>query len=630
MDGGVSRGSTQYGFKYMINNTIAIRHLSFTGPNRPKACITFNQGLNVLYGASETGKSFVLEAIDFMLGGRDLRDIPERVGYDRVFLGIETSNGEKFTLVRSTSGGAFTLFDNLFEELPDDSVPRMDLIATHNAKNENNISTFLLNEIGLAQSKLKSNARGETKNLSFRNLSHLCLVDEGNILKKHSPIEDGIPTQRTLEYSLFKLLLTGVDDSSFNTLPKTIIQARAASIEAIDGLLKEFKSQLDQENSASEAELSDQLERLEITILQEQAIVKVNEEAYQALATELSKLRGQIQNGIERRAEINELLARFALLDKHYLSDIARLDGIREAGALIASLDKVSCPLCGAHPEQQHVETDCVGNVQNVAIAANAESEKIIRLRLELEQTVSQLRSEAASFDRLLPKIKDKVILVEQEMQSIQPQISGKRESYVDLIETRSQIKDTLKIWSLTAELSTRKERLVSESAADKIIEKHKVDLSSDTLDQFAQMVEKILKTWEVPDSERVYFDETTKDVVISGKRRGDRGKGMRSITHAAFNIALLEFCRNKDRPHPGFVILDSPLLAYREPEDSADDLRETNVQEMFYNYLVNITDRQIIIIENIDPPIEIKQLPTSIMFSKNDAQGRYGLFPIS
>ncbi|MGC1349937.1 MAG: hypothetical protein WA858_09170 [Xanthobacteraceae bacterium] len=34
----------------------------------------------------KTGKSFILEALDFMLGaGADLRDIPERVGYDRIF-----------------------------------------------------------------------------------------------------------------------------------------------------------------------------------------------------------------------------------------------------------------------------------------------------------------------------------------------------------------------------------------------------------------------------------------------------------------------------------------------------------------------------------------------------------------
>lgn len=75
-------------------------------------------------------------------------------------------------------------------------------------------------------------------------------------------------------------------------------------------------------------------------------------------------------------------------------------------------------------------------------------------------------------------------------------------------------------------------------------------------------------------------------------------------------------------------MILDSPLLAYREPEDENDDLSETDVQENFYKYLSNWDDRQIIIIENVNPPDYVKEMETSTMFSKNIQQGRYGLFP--
>jgi DNA repair ATPase RecN len=47
---------------------LTIRHLCFTGPDRETASVTFGHGLNVIYGASETGKSFIVEALDFMLG----------------------------------------------------------------------------------------------------------------------------------------------------------------------------------------------------------------------------------------------------------------------------------------------------------------------------------------------------------------------------------------------------------------------------------------------------------------------------------------------------------------------------------------------------------------------------------
>jgi DNA repair ATPase RecN len=60
---------------------LQIRHLTFIGTNKPAASVSFGSGFNLIYGASDTGKSFIVESLDFMLGGRrELRDIPERVG----------------------------------------------------------------------------------------------------------------------------------------------------------------------------------------------------------------------------------------------------------------------------------------------------------------------------------------------------------------------------------------------------------------------------------------------------------------------------------------------------------------------------------------------------------------------
>lgn len=154
-------------------------------------------------------------------------------------------------------------------------------------------------------------------------------------------------------------------------------------------------------------------------------------------------------------------------------------------------------------------------------------------------------------------------------------------------------------------------------------------DLSSTTLDEFAVQVGNLLKEWNFPDADHVHFDEQTRDLIISGKRRSSRGKGMRSITHAAFIIGLMEFCLNNELFHPGFVVLDSPLLAYRQPENNEDDLSGTDVQDKFYEYLSKWNDRQILVIENVNPPASIRARPSSIFFSKNPDQDRYGFFPV-
>src|SRR5258707_6649137 len=84
-------------------------------------------------------------------------------------------------------------------------------------------------------------------------------------------------------------------------------------------------------------------------------------------------------------------IARFQLLDEHYGSDLARLEGVREAGSLLGALSPQICPLCGASPESQKHEADCDGNIEVVVSAADAESRKIKLLRSELHETVDQL-----------------------------------------------------------------------------------------------------------------------------------------------------------------------------------------------------------------------------------------------
>ena len=90
-----------------------------------------------------------------------------------------------------------------------------------------------------------------------------------------------------------------------------------------------------------------------------------------------------------------------------------------------------------------------------------------------------------------------------------------------------------------------------------------------------------------------------------------------------------MEFCRDRSLPHPGFVILDSPLLAYWKPEGDDDDLRGTDLKEMFYRYLLGLNkDSQVIIVENEHPPDFVSAEGSVIVFTKNPHQGRYGFFP--
>ena len=89
--------------------------------------------------------------------------------------------------------------------------------------------------------------------------------------------------------------------------------------------------------------------------------------------------------------------------------------------------------------------------------------------------------------------------------------------------------------------------------------------------------------------------------------------------------IGLLLEVKRKQLPHPGFVLLDSPLVTYREPDEHMGE----GVKWAFYRTLAgSMGSAQVIVLENEEPPAEIKQNISFTGFTKSETVGRYGLFP--
>jgi hypothetical protein len=618
----------------LMGSGFRIRSLSFHGPNREPALLEFGRGLNVIYGASDTGKSFVVEVIDFMLGGRaPLRDIPERVGYDRVLMGIQTIlGGMRYTFSRSADGGRFKVYPGLHTEPPREDIEGHELGDQHSDRNVDNLSFFLLMLCGLAGRRIRRNKRGDTNSLSFRNIARLLIVTETEITADRSPLSDGNPTADTPNFATFKLLLTGVDDSALvgGSARTPEEQSREAQLELLDQLIDDYRCRL-KEFTKEPSTLREQSERLEQALQRDFNQLRTTEAEYRDIVGKRRDLRERLEQGLDRRGEIAGLLERFALLEQHYNSDIKRLRGIEEAGTLFDVLGQTSCPLCGADPEHHRADEACDGDVAAVVAAARSEIAKIELLKLELGETQKELKQEAVSFDRRLPKVEEELREIAERVEKvISPGLARMRGGYTELVDKRSEVRQAEALYQSLQDMERRRGTLSNGALEQQVQSVANGDVPSETSYKFALTVERILHAWHFPNAERVSFDAKSRDLIIAGKHRIARGKGLRAITHAAFTIGLLEYCREQDTPHPGFVILDSPLLAYRAPEGAEDDLRGTDLNERFYEYLARTPDdRQVIIVENSNPPAAIVARQLSQMFTSSPHQGRYGYFPI-
>jgi len=609
----------------MNDSYLQLRNIHFRGPDA-SAELDFQPGVNVICGASDTGKSFLVDSIDFMLGGSALKEIPERSKYDKISLCLAAIEDEEIKLQRAMAGGNFQLF-NLTEG--GDAEP-VTLKQNHAHDKVDNLSGYLLDKIGLLGKRiLKSKKKGTTQSLSFRNLARLAIVQESEIQQTGSPFWSGQYATKTSEIATIKLLLTGIDDSS---VVPDVDQSpdNTRQIALIDELLLDLQSEIEDLGEDQE-ELETQLERLEGSIETRREELTSSQKALDKLVDDRRQLFERKQEASNRLDEIGDLLTRFGLLSDHYNVDLKRLTAIQESGSMFAHVERVACPLCGADPEAQHLDETCDGDVEAVVAAATAEIEKIQQLQAELGTTAADLTAESAELTENLRGIEAEYHTLNREIQeSVGPEVTEVRASFSALVEKRSSVQKAADLFARYNKLVAKRTSLLEddgdlESASPEMT----TGIPESVAHAFSSKVSDILKAWHFPGECHVYYDKDSSDFVIDGKPRSSRGKGLRAITHAAVSIALLEYCQSNGSSHPGFVVLDSPLLAYFKPEgDEEHALRGTDLKERFYDYLIkhHRQNSQVIIIENQHPPEHVEGLVTLTVFTGNPNTGRYGL----
>lgn len=618
---------------------ITLSGLTFTGEGQEPASVSFGPELNVLWGASNTGKSFTVKTVDFMLGGGSaLPDITEREGYDSAWLNLTLPKSGDTTFMRALAGGAFEVLPGTVFASDPKRKDRSKLSGKHNAARPDNMSQFLLSELGLSGKMIAQDAYGKKRSLSFRDLVRYCLVDEAAIQSETSPVESGQVIGTTEEHSVLKLMLTGQDDSAVVTVTdrKTFKTSTAAKIEVIDELLKAVNDELDAEFPDAGG-LEEQNKKLEQSWLEAQNEAQAAQESICDKLQVKSRIAREIFQSTQRQGEIQLNFGRFEQLDDVYASDIQRLESIEEAGFLLSLAGDQPCPLCGASPDDQ-AHSHGMDDIKRARAGANAEISKIKKRRSELQFTIQSMSNEGLHLERSLEELEGELQRVEFDLSRMAPSASASKKRLDEVLKVRDHVKRGLELLQQRASLTERKEALAKAKPLTKV-DKPTLGAPGTVMYDFAQTVSKVLTEWQFPGQRNVSFDDGAYDLRIDGKLRRDNGKGVRAVTHSAFKVALLMFCRERDSPHPGFIILDTPLLTYRDPLKNikagaltADEqaLQNTSLKEFFFEHLAEVAKLgQIIVVENVDLPSDLGSMAQVETFTGDPGNGRFGLFPM-
>jgi hypothetical protein len=332
---------------------------------------------------------------------------------------------------------------------------------------------------------------------------------------------------------------------------------------------------------------------------------------------------------VESRADVlRELQGRFGLLEQQYESDLRRLEAIAEAGLRLDQMTAERCPVCGAlaaDHQREHAEEQ--PSPSDVRASCQAEVAKITTLVQDLRSTQSANGAELGQLEAAREARAAELREIDAELSdALRPKLAAAARTFRGAEARRQRGERVLDLLRREAELRQLLEQ-GQQRPPTKPTKFAPPAVTAGEAEPFAREAENLLRAWHFPDLDRVTFSEGDQDLVISGRARASHGKGVRAITHAAFVLALLRLCLDADLPFPGVVVIDSPLVVYREPDPEEGSFPRA-VKDYFYESIAEtFRDAQVLILENDSPPPGLTGDINMITFTKTDS-GRYGFIP--
>jgi hypothetical protein len=587
---------------------IQLRELRVTGTGKQNAVVKFAPGGNVIAGVSNSGKSYMLRCMDFVLGAEEMtKKIDEDAGYELVYLEFADGTGKPLTLVRHLTGGDVSVHYSTIDTIKGEGT----VVAWKRQGKSSNpdVSSVFLPFAGMKEARLRANAKGLTHRLTVRTLLPAFLVDETSIIAERSPVYGNSGYDQTPRKRMLSYLLTGVDDEAVVSVERSdIAQAEAnAKLALISELLQPIEQRLqvgsplmdgDQQSSINRAD--EGIERLSSSLAEDrQERARLQRERGEAVA-EKQKAESQI-------IAIDELLGRYELLHKRYDSDLKRLDFIAEGSHFFNGLQEARCPLCDQPMNEEHRhEFESNKDVETVYASARAEAAKILGLRNELVETISTLKTLRTEREQQHSRASEQLETIAMRMdRELVPALQATKSQLDDLIQRRLELQslkaDTEQADALVTVRNSLEAMLVKPESAPKKWEA----IDSGAAYKFCLEIQKVLKEWSWKGQAQIEFDEKRFDIKVDGKARQSNGKGVRAILHAAFVVALLRFCHENQTPHPGFIVLDSPLTTFKQGRDSGvDESIDPSIEAAFWVSIEKLqANLQIVVLDNKEPP---------------------------
>lgn len=649
-----------------MSSSILVNQLIVVGI-RKNYTVNFNAGVNIIYGDSATGKSSILDLIDYLLGAKKFDLYPEIISAARYAVLDVTLNENRYSIKRDIfdSSKPIEVYPCAFIDIEKFALKKYLPTFQENMKYPEMefFSDFLLDALNLTNIKIKqSPTKDDSKlvRLSFRDLIRYCYVDQDDLGSKKYFKSDNYALQ-IKNAEVFKYLFNALD-SQISELAQAISDKtnKKAVLENKFSLVSEF---LRESEFGSMSNLDDEVVKTDsdIALSQEQikqlnSRVTADTEVYRAIKSSLKEIEFDKRILEKNLYDSERKIERFTRLNNDYLTDILKFNASLEARNAIGEIPEeiALCPVCDGnlHLEKARKNFD-IAPSDKVKNEVNA-----LRRRVrDSEQLINESKKQWEIGNSRLKEIEEdeKIArgLLDKNTTGLVSPYLAERDMYVkqlgELDQKRSELVSRLKIRNQHALLIDQVKSLeLSISQLNEKLDKLREDAPSlvDVLSNLAENLYRYLSFVKIKNPTNISYTNNKFVPVLRDTEYGDiRSGGLRTIVGIGYLCSLMEEALRTQMNYPSFLMIDTvgkylgkkkTQSKYQEEtsvvEDTKEGVSDPQKYQNIFEYIISLSEKyersnrvcQFILVDNDVPDHIIDRLSGFIVahFSSERVDG--------
>lgn len=645
----------------MIN--FAVSMLVISG-YRKDYTVKFKDGLNIILGDSDTGKSSILELINYVLGASEIHLYTELEStaksiYLEVVLGKnihtlkrELLDSKKFVAAYSCS----------YDQIPTFGKPALLSPNFASTAPDGFLSDYLFVNLGLPTVKIKvapSKSDSEMARLSFRDIFKYMYLDQDDVGSR-GMLDQKNPAVAVKNKEVFKFI--------FNFLDLNISELQ----QIISGLMQErnrLKLKLDiisdflgESNFDSAAAINEAITELQLDLGRaESALSELSERMTSSTSRYLDVKNSIIQLGEQESAIRHEMLQLMERINKYvklkndYIQDIDKLKTSQKMADVSSNFElHITCPICSGpiKPDDymKHFEKTDLSvvdaeikflNRRKKNIVDTIDKERVRKEELEalLNAVIEQITNFRDLFDIKTKELISPYIQERDGLVTIKSKLSEAIKHKKELLKIANQ---RVGIKEQIANIDDNLER------QGKLLEKSLLEVKSedDILYELGKQLDYYLDLVAIKNKSGIAISSKTYLPVVRGRDyTALTSGGLRTIVSIGYFLSILRCNIKSEISLPSFFMVDTVgkyLSKYTKKEyldatDQSEDMNEyvedPEKYKNIYSYMIETVgfaeelekDCQIIIVDNDLPPKLYGVLSKDIIVEfRSDSTGKY------